>query len=180
MLLNAREHYNYFRDYDPAIGRYIESDPIGLDAGFNTYAYVAANPLWAIDPLGLLGRGGAGGKPGAGRVMNDFRPCGYYDDMCAKTGCFYYCVTGPLVCRNAQSAPFHFSYFGASKLNCVRNCLVGEDKKRHDERDRKPVCFRDKCLSNDDINSYHDKCFETCGVPKWTYPGVGPFNWPSN
>jgi RHS repeat-associated protein len=26
-------HYNYYRDYDPAQGRYVESDPIGLQAG---------------------------------------------------------------------------------------------------------------------------------------------------
>jgi RHS repeat-associated protein len=45
--------YNYFRDYDPATGRYIESDPLGLGAGINTYAYAAGNPLTYFDPFGL-------------------------------------------------------------------------------------------------------------------------------
>ncbi|WP_371920627.1 RHS repeat domain-containing protein [Pseudomonas sp. HMWF032] len=45
-------HYNYFRDYDPETGRYVESDPIGLAGGLNTYGYVMGNPLRYIDPKG--------------------------------------------------------------------------------------------------------------------------------
>ena len=46
--------YNYFRDYDPSIGRYIESDPIGLFGGqVSTYSYVDGNLLSNIDPNGL-------------------------------------------------------------------------------------------------------------------------------
>ena len=47
------KHYNYFRDYDPAIGRYVEGDPIGLRAGLNRYAFVTSNSLRFIDRLGL-------------------------------------------------------------------------------------------------------------------------------
>jgi RHS repeat-associated protein len=45
-------HYNYFRDYHPAIGRYVQSDPIGLDGGIHSYVYVGSNPLSRVDSTG--------------------------------------------------------------------------------------------------------------------------------
>ncbi len=46
-------HYNYYRDYDPSLGRYIQSDPIGVAGGINPYIYVENNPLIYYDPDGL-------------------------------------------------------------------------------------------------------------------------------
>lgn len=50
----TRFYYNHFRYYDPNGGRYITSDPIGLQGGLNTYAYALSNPLSRIDPDGRI------------------------------------------------------------------------------------------------------------------------------
>jgi len=50
-------HYNYFRTYDPGIGRYTSSDPLGLSDGVNSFRYAASNPVLFIDPFGLYGTG---------------------------------------------------------------------------------------------------------------------------
>jgi RHS repeat-associated protein len=50
---SGRVHYNYFRDLDPAVGRYVESDPIGLEGGIATYSYAESHPVLFADPFGL-------------------------------------------------------------------------------------------------------------------------------
>jgi RHS repeat-associated protein len=47
-------HYNYHRTYEPKTGRYMQSDPIGLNGGDHTYNYVNGHPLIMNDPDGLL------------------------------------------------------------------------------------------------------------------------------
>ncbi|WP_240502879.1 RHS repeat-associated core domain-containing protein [Stenotrophomonas sp. TD3] len=44
---------NYYRDYDPASGRFVTSDPLGLQGGISTYGYVKGNPLASVDPDGM-------------------------------------------------------------------------------------------------------------------------------
>lgn len=55
--------YNYHRNYDPTIGRYVESDPIGLKGGIDLYAYAQSRPLTDIDFTGLAPAAPCGGGP---------------------------------------------------------------------------------------------------------------------
>ena len=49
-------HYNYFRDYEPEVGRYLQSDPIGLEGGMNRQVYARGNRLALVDFTGLQSR----------------------------------------------------------------------------------------------------------------------------
>jgi RHS repeat-associated protein len=168
---------NVNRDYDPLTGKYLESDLLGLRGGLNTYAY-ATDPITQVDPMGLMGVASGAVVSHVGpwpNELSDFTPCKYYKQMCDKTGCRYYCFTGPAVCNNAQAAPFWFSFYGATKLNCVRRCLVQKDKEAHGKSCNGPGCLPDSV-----IDGYHRVCFEQCGIPASVYPGVNPWWLPFN
>jgi RHS repeat-associated protein len=47
-------HYNYHRDYDPATGRYLEADPMGIQRGMDhLYLYAFGSPIRFVDRGGL-------------------------------------------------------------------------------------------------------------------------------
>lgn len=46
-------HYNYFRYYDPSVGRYYELDPLGALSSLNSYVYASSRPLSIHDSFGL-------------------------------------------------------------------------------------------------------------------------------
>ena len=62
--------YNFNRFYDPLAGRYTNADPIGLDGGWNRFAYVGGNALGAVDPEGLMGNNPRATTPGFNNPPN--------------------------------------------------------------------------------------------------------------
>jgi RHS repeat-associated protein len=47
-------NYFYYRYYNPALGRFISEDPIGLNGGLNLQKFVNSNPINSIDPTGII------------------------------------------------------------------------------------------------------------------------------
>jgi RHS repeat-associated protein len=82
-------HYNYFRDYNPSTGRYIESDPIGLRGGVNTFGYVGGNPVNLVDPLGLKPVPCPKGLP-SGATCDDGKDNDKVPPKCTSIDCLIY------------------------------------------------------------------------------------------
>jgi RHS repeat-associated protein len=89
-------NYNYFRDYESGTGRYVESDPIGLDGGISTFGYVGGDPIHSEDPFGLrrpVRRSNWPSTPDNGQLLRsclqdpNCDPTKFFRDFCVKWQC---------------------------------------------------------------------------------------------
>ena len=88
---SGRSAYNYFRDYDPYTGRYLESDPIGLGGGINTYGYVEGRPVARSDKFGLLSCDGRWRR--MGELVPTLGAVGWQTLPSPSCKCFWLCTS---------------------------------------------------------------------------------------
>ena len=100
---------NMMRDYDPAVGRYVESDPIGLrGGGYSTYAYAVDNPVMLRDVTGLSSCGPSDCKKAADECHDECEHLlgkgGRTNQGLPYTNCYFNCMARK-GCRNNQIDP---------------------------------------------------------------------------
>ena len=141
-------YYNWNRYYDAGVGRYVTSDPIGLDGGLNTFGYVLGNPIKYIDPFGLWV------KLCARKLGNRYEPAVEPEGSLLRHD--YLVVSGTVL---------SFTNGG--------NPLLSKGDRNSDEDPDNPKC---KLICDDDkFDSYVIEAADQIGVPLYNvgaYPGL--------
>lgn len=139
-------HYNYFRDYEPQTGRYVQSDPIGIAAGVNMFDYVGSSPIVYSDPLGLKVwscKSPMGCNPGEQISRNSF----WYHECLSVTN-----QDGSISCNSTTAAGDGASDFFRSDGRATS--------------ERKDYYHQDSCTIVDGDDS---RCAEICILSTWSH-----------
>lgn len=121
-------HYNYYRDYDPQTGRYIESDPVGFSGGISAYLYAYANPLRSYDPLGLEAERNWTCCDPPLRKMTDQECCNHpvVQPRSIAVGGVVCCMGRIVSCVFDYNLPRTYGYYNEA----VKQCII-EHENRH-------------------------------------------------
>lgn len=162
--------YNRYRDYDPGTGRYVESDPIGLNGGMATYAYVGSNPLNDTDLYGMAGsQATRSPKPKPPRPPNQRKWSGSEGSLAAF-----------------QSVDDLQGYFATGPKDALmaRYLLNGAMQQARSEGSRYPGCFYDCsiCITffQGMFGPHPRKALVSCFGERMLLPDPLPPDWGSN
>jgi len=170
-------HYNMARYYNPVIGRYTQSDPIGLGGGINTYVYVKNSPLSMIDLKGFYEydpwehyRDVTVGPTPAGSSYFDISPTNVHTDTYINTDstCFFKCLFGVVV----EDIPTKIGE-KTIETGIIENALVKGALKQCVTKAMPVVGQISLIVSTYEVASCHVECTKITRSEPYTYTGNG-------
>jgi RHS repeat-associated protein len=134
-------HQNYFRDYDPSIGRYVTRDPIGLVGGLNVYVYVSGNPLKFVDKLGWIGKTPKRNMGTRECTGPEYREC---EQMCGSRGVESCAITQQFRTDRFKN-PLERKPWVDGPMSCSCNEPEEEEEEEEDESEQQETICDGNC-----------------------------------